>query len=115
MCVFFFLNFPQITGCDEGELALEDGDVIKLLSRVGNEWLKGELHGKEGIFPAAFVEVIEDLPEDQESSRDTDSMETLAIFDFEGQDGDLSFQVCLFCFLMCVSPQKWHGISILLL
>ncbi len=29
----------------------------------GDDWLQGMLHGREGIFPVTFVEVIEELPQ----------------------------------------------------
>lgn len=54
------------------DLCFEEGDFIRLLDRVDNEWIKGELHGKVGIFPMTFVEVIEDLP-----ALSTDSMNDL--------------------------------------
>ncbi|CAL1530896.1 unnamed protein product [Lymnaea stagnalis] len=71
-----------------GELALEDGDVIELKARVGSEWLRGELRGRQGIFPSSFVEVIEDLPPDDNIT----TTHVSAIFDFDGQDGELTFQ-----------------------
>ena len=40
----------------------EDGDVFKLLERVGDEWMRGSHRGRVGIFPVSFVEVLEDLP-----------------------------------------------------
>jgi len=37
-------------------------DIIRLLERVNNEWLKGETaDGRRGIFPSNFVQIIEDL------------------------------------------------------
>ena len=82
-------------GEGQGDLAFEDGDVIQLLAHCGDDWLKGELNGKVGIFPASFVEIIEDLPEDKEgpqTPRGTGS-EVTALFDFSGEAGELSFQV----------------------
>lgn len=83
-------------GEGHGDLTFEDGDVIELLSHCGNDWLKGRLNGKTGIFPASFVEIIEDLP-DEVRKPDVDSKrmnETTALFDFDGEAGELSFQVC---------------------
>lgn len=40
------------------ELTISVGDVIKKVSKAGEEgWLEGELRGKRGIFPASFVKV----------------------------------------------------------
>ncbi len=52
-------------GEGDTDLSFESGDVIKLTKKVGDEWLEGELAGMTGMFPLAFVEVLEDLPEDQ--------------------------------------------------
>jgi len=46
------------------DLGFVTGDVIRLKDHVGDEWLCGELNGKTGVFPAAFVEIIEHLPSD---------------------------------------------------
>ena len=44
------------------DLSFVAGDVIRLKECVGDEWLRGELNGKTGVFPVAFVEIIEHLP-----------------------------------------------------
>lgn len=48
-------------GEGSGDLCFEEGDYIRLVEKVDSEWFRGELHGKVGIFPLTFVEVIEDL------------------------------------------------------
>ena len=73
------------------DLVFEDGDVIKLLERVGPEWRRGELNGKVGLFPLSFVEIIEDLPVEGASSEE--SVVVTAMFDYEGEGEELSFQV----------------------
>ena len=47
------------------------------------------------MFPASFVEIIEDLPADAtaENSGHGNSKEATALFDFAGEEGELSFQV----------------------
>ena len=37
------------------ELTLHVGDIIKNCKLVEHGWLKGELNGKQGVFPANFV------------------------------------------------------------
>ncbi len=44
-----------------GELSLIEGEYIKLTKWINPEWLEGEFEGKHGQFPAAFVDVIEDV------------------------------------------------------
>ena len=50
-------------------LSLQTGDKIVVISRVDADWVVGELYGKNGMFPASFVDKVpENLP--QESSGD---------------------------------------------
>ena len=51
----------EFEGEGDNDLSFKEGDVISLKERDG-EWLKGELRGKNGLFPLSFVEIIEDLP-----------------------------------------------------
>ena len=44
------------------DLGFVAGDIIQLVEHVGDEWLRGELDGKTGVFPVAFVEIVEHLP-----------------------------------------------------
>ncbi|XP_023202663.1 SH3 domain-containing protein 19-like [Xiphophorus maculatus] len=110
-CVALF----DYEGEDDDELTFSQGDVIGLLELVGEEWGRGQIHGRTGIFPLNFMEVVEPLPEPtpgetskQEAAEtgETESSATLkqpselktdewvmALFDFPGQTADdLSFQ-----------------------
>ncbi|XP_072526273.1 SH3 domain-containing protein 19 [Salminus brasiliensis] len=49
-------------GEHSSELSFVEGDVIRLSEYVGEEWARGELGGRSGIFPLNFVDVLEDLP-----------------------------------------------------
>lgn len=78
-----------------GDLAFEDGDVIQLLAHCGNDWLRGQLGERVGMFPASFVEIIEDLPEGKGQGAVASAVgsdEMVALFDFDGEAGELSFQ-----------------------
>ncbi|KAL2098289.1 hypothetical protein ACEWY4_007496 [Coilia grayii] len=44
------------------ELTFSEGDVIQLEEYIGQEWARGKLGTRVGIFPLNFVEIIEDLP-----------------------------------------------------
>ncbi|KAF3837483.1 hypothetical protein F7725_004947 [Dissostichus mawsoni] len=72
-CVALF----DYEGEEEDELTFSQGDVIALLELIGQDWGRGQIHGRIGIFPLNFAEVewVE------------------ALFDFPGQTAeDLSFQ-----------------------
>lgn len=56
-CIALY-DFPGET---EEDLSFVAGDRIELLERIGTDWLKGCVHGTTGMFPAAFVEILEDL------------------------------------------------------
>ncbi|GMT17470.1 hypothetical protein PFISCL1PPCAC_8767, partial [Pristionchus fissidentatus] len=40
---------------EAGDLSFSSGASIKILERVGTDWLSGEIHGRRGIFPSNFV------------------------------------------------------------
>ena len=50
------------------DLSFSAGDVIRIKKEVSEEWFEGELHGKVGMFPAAYVEIIQDTPEEKRQS-----------------------------------------------
>ncbi|OON19021.1 SH3 domain protein [Opisthorchis viverrini] len=44
------------------ELPFSEGDVIRLIQQVDENWFEGELNGRRGYFPINYVEVITPLP-----------------------------------------------------
>ena len=79
----------EFTAGGADELSLTVGDTVELLAKVGTEWLRGRLAGQEGIFPREFVEIKLHLPEE---GGQADGL-SKALYDFDGQDGELSFKV----------------------
>ncbi|KAM4902281.1 neutrophil cytosol factor 4 [Sylvia borin] len=57
-------DFP---GTNKLELSFKKGDLIYLLSKVNKDWLEGTANGATGIFPCAFVKVIKDLPQQEDT------------------------------------------------
>ncbi|XP_023791637.1 neutrophil cytosol factor 4 isoform X1 [Cyanistes caeruleus] len=57
-------DFP---GTNKLELSFKKGDLIYLLSKVNKDWLEGTADGATGIFPSAFVKIIKDLPQKEET------------------------------------------------
>lgn len=51
----------SFTGSCEGDLTLEKGELVELLSSVGGGWMRGKTEDREGIFPSSFVEVFQPL------------------------------------------------------
>ncbi|XP_062872035.1 SH3 domain-containing protein 19 isoform X2 [Trichomycterus rosablanca] len=47
---------------EDGELSLCEGDVITLIEVVNEEWGRGSLKGRTGIFPLNFVQEVEKEP-----------------------------------------------------
>jgi hypothetical protein len=48
----------------ENELSMREGDVIRVLGKINNDWWEGEIEGRKGfvgIFPANYVEVLPPL------------------------------------------------------
>ena len=59
---FYVADVPTVTalhdyqGESSNDLSFNAGDNIKVVKRINSDWLMGELNGKEGLFPASFVE-----------------------------------------------------------
>ncbi|KAH0621795.1 hypothetical protein JD844_023429 [Phrynosoma platyrhinos] len=53
-------------GTNEDELSFKEGDIIQIISKDTGEsgWWKGELNGKEGVFPDNFAIQINELDKD---------------------------------------------------
>ena len=66
--------------------------MIVLTDRVNEEWLRGRLKGKEGMFPASFVNVIVPLEDSADGLEHHASVIALYTFKPETWD-DLPFQV----------------------
>jgi len=47
------------TAQDEDELTIKKGDVITII-KEHSEWWEGELNGRVGVFPANYVQKVED-------------------------------------------------------
>lgn len=66
-CVALF----DYEGEEDDELTFSQGDVIALLELIGQEWGRGQIHGRIGIFPLNFTEVVEPPPRPASSPGET--------------------------------------------
>lgn len=46
---------------DSGELNFVTGEMITILGKVDQDWMKGRIGTREGIFPVSFVKVITEI------------------------------------------------------
>ncbi|XP_023996093.1 SH3 domain-containing protein 19-like [Salvelinus sp. IW2-2015] len=92
-------------GEEEDELTFSEGNVIALTEVIDQEWGRGQIHGRIGIFPLAFTEILEELPplaglqpivettKETTESSDVPDQWVVALHDFPGQTSeDLWFQ-----------------------
>ncbi len=47
---------------NEEELDFKEGQNIKLIARLDENWLEGEINGRRGRFPTSYVEILVPLP-----------------------------------------------------
>ena len=47
---------------NSGELSFVCGEIITTTEWINEDWMNGKIEEREGIFPLAFVKVIEELP-----------------------------------------------------
>ncbi|NWQ76127.1 SH319 protein, partial [Columbina picui] len=80
------------------DLDLHAGDMVCLLEKIDTEWYRGKCGNRTGIFPANFVKVVIDVPEESNrkkipsSSRCIKGPRCVTRFEFIGdQQDELSF------------------------
>ncbi|TNY20774.1 hypothetical protein DMC30DRAFT_396821 [Rhodotorula diobovata] len=58
----FVRGLYDFEGESSDELPFRRGETIRVLEKVSEEWSRGELHGRTGIFPTNYVEELPDEP-----------------------------------------------------
>ncbi|NXU10178.1 SH319 protein, partial [Pardalotus punctatus] len=77
----------DFTAETKDDLSFKKGDYIQVLEQVDSEWYRGRLNGKEGIFPAVFVQTCSGTPGGRKKGK------AKALYDFHGENEDeLSFK-----------------------
>ncbi|XP_047663011.1 SH3 domain-containing protein 19 isoform X3 [Tachysurus fulvidraco] len=84
---------------EDGELTFRDGDVITLIAYVNEEWGRGSLNGRTGIFPLNFVQLVQENPEKKPTAeshapvvRVLEGQTGRALYDFTPESED---ELCL--------------------
>ncbi|MEQ2220308.1 hypothetical protein ILYODFUR_004101 [Ilyodon furcidens] len=54
----YFVALHSYQSSKPEDLSFQEGDKIRLLSRVNQDWLEGQCNGNTGIFPASFAEEV---------------------------------------------------------
>ncbi|KAM6395531.1 LOW QUALITY PROTEIN: vinexin [Rhynochetos jubatus] len=79
------------------ELTLQKGDIVYIHKAVDRNWLEGEHHGRVGIFPASYVEILPPTEVPKPIKAPTIQVleygEALALYNFRGElPVELSFR-----------------------
>ncbi|KAL9972092.1 hypothetical protein ACROYT_G018333 [Oculina patagonica] len=79
------------------DLSFHAGDVIKIKRKISEEWFEGEINGRVGMFPAAYVEIVKDMPKEKNKPDEVAKHHVVeygtALYDFTGSAADeLSFK-----------------------
>ena len=59
---FYYHKFNQFNCCfaaDSDEITFDPDDIITEIEQIDEGWWSGLCHGKKGLFPANFVEIIQ--------------------------------------------------------
>uniref|UniRef100_A0A8C9Y417 Sorbin and SH3 domain containing 3 n=1 Tax=Sander lucioperca TaxID=283035 RepID=A0A8C9Y417_SANLU len=79
------------------ELTLQKGDIVYIHRQVDGNWFEGEHHGRAGIFPTSYVEIL--LPTEKPTPTKSPTLQVLdygeavALFNFNGDlPVELSFR-----------------------
>lgn len=104
------------------ELSFAEGEVVFLIEHVDSEWIKGEVNGRKGIFPASFINVVIDCDapvqpviqkqQQQHPLIKANSFARVA-FDFQAQmAGDVSIRLSETVFMVSLSDdQQWATVK----
>uniref|UniRef100_A0A8V5H231 Uncharacterized protein n=1 Tax=Melopsittacus undulatus TaxID=13146 RepID=A0A8V5H231_MELUD len=95
---------PSLSAAARRELTLQKGDIVYIHKEVDRNWLEGEHHGRVGIFPSNYVEILPSTEVPKPIKAPTIQVleygEALALYSFRGElPVELSFRkgehVCL--------------------
>ncbi|XP_034878805.1 SH3 domain-containing protein 19 isoform X4 [Mirounga leonina] len=86
----------EYIGDQKDELSFSEGEIIILKEYVNEEWARGELRDRTGIFPLNFVELVEDHPTSGASVSNTKLPPKTKKDDYgaNSQDNSLSGEWC---------------------
>lgn len=71
---------------EAGELGFQKDDIIEVLATSYQDWWKGELYGRQGIFPVNYVEEIKEGESNQNRGGDLED-EAQVLHEAKNVDG----------------------------
>ena len=92
----YCIAIETFSGETADDLSFTSGDIIELIERIDDNWLRGTLDGQAGMFPQSFVDIKVDIKVgvvNSAPSPDSGNVVT-ALYDYDvGEKGDLVFKV----------------------
>ncbi|KAK3610685.1 hypothetical protein CHS0354_028076 [Potamilus streckersoni] len=98
----------NFTAQNPRELSFKKGDIIYLTRQIDKNWFEGERHGRLGIFPVNYIEVITSIEAAQSAARQAEG-QARAKYNFNAQTSvELSLKKGEFVTLLRRVDENWY-------
>ncbi|KAL3877382.1 hypothetical protein ACJMK2_035100 [Sinanodonta woodiana] len=98
----------NFTAQNPRELSFKKGDIIYLTRQVDKNWFEGERHGRLGIFPVNYIEVLTSIEAAQSAARQAEG-QARAKYNFNAQTSvELSLKKGEFVTLLRRVDENWY-------
>ena len=94
------------------ELPLQKGDIVYIYKQIDQNWYEGEHHGRVGIFPRTYIELLPPAEKAQPKKLTPVQVleygEAIAKFNFNGDTQvEMSFRKVSHPFIPCHGVPRW--------